>query len=202
MKIQKFNSEDEWLEGRSGRITGTRAKDLVVKRGTGYKKGFWEIVAERVAIPANGENVMDRGHRLEEDAIHRFEKETGKTINTELVIWSRSEEESIAISPDGFVEAPKIEEACEVKCLNSASHCEAFITKEIPNEYQPQKIQYFVVNDDLKILYWIFYDPRMPKDFFYFIIKREDIQKEINEYLELEKISLVEIERCEKLLTF
>lgn len=52
------------MEARLGRITGTRLKDLVVRRGSGYKIGFYEIIAERIAIPASGENVMDRGNGL------------------------------------------------------------------------------------------------------------------------------------------
>jgi hypothetical protein len=39
------NGEKEWMQARLGRVTGTRASDLVVKRGTGKKKGFWEIIA-------------------------------------------------------------------------------------------------------------------------------------------------------------
>ena len=202
IKVQKFNSEDEWLEGRMGRIMGTRLKDLVVKRGTKPKKGFYEVIAERVAIPSNGENVMDRGHRLETEAIERFEKETNKTINTDLVIWSRKDNEDIAISPDGFIDGKKITEACEVKCLNSASHIEAYLTKEIPSEYEYQKLQYFIVNDDLQVLYFIFYDPRMPKDFFYFTITRESVKEQIEEYLKLERETLEEIKRIETELTF
>jgi predicted phage-related endonuclease len=202
MIILKFNNEESWLEGRLGKVTGTRAKDLISKRSPKPKKGFWEIIAERVAIPANGENVMDRGHRLEEDAILRFQEETGKKVNTDLVIWSRDDNADIAISPDGYIDGKKITEACEVKCLNSASHIEAFINKEIPADYQSQKIQYFVVNDDLKVLYFVFFDPRMPVDFFYLTIKREDIQDEITEYLEIEKNALAEINRIEGLLTF
>lgn len=201
MKIQKFNNEDEWLDGRMGKVTGTRLKDLVSKRG-GKKKGFYEIIAEKIAIPANGENVMDRGHRLETDAIARFEQETGKTINTDLVIWSREDNEDIAISPDGYIDGEKIIEACEVKCLNSASHIEAYLTKEVPDEYEYQTIQYFIVNNDLQILYFIFYDPRMPKDFFYFTIERRKILDQINMYLELEIQTLKEISEIEKLLTF
>lgn len=202
MIIKKYNSEDEWLDGRMGKVTGTRLKDLVVKRGTKPKKGFYEIIAEKIAIPANGENVMDRGHRLETDAIAIFKEKTGKKVNTDLVIWSREDNTDIAISPDGYVEGKKITEACEVKCLNSASHIEAYLTKEIPSEYEYQKIQYFVVNNDLEILYFIFYDPRMPKDFFYFTVTRESIQNEINECLEVEIKTLREISEIEKLLTF
>jgi predicted phage-related endonuclease len=142
---------------------------------------------------------MDRGHRLEEDALARFAKETNKKVNNELVIWQRVDNENIAISPDGTIGNT---EAAECKCLSSARHLEALLTKKIPAEYEEQTIQYFIVNDSLKKLYFIFYDPRMPKDFFYFTIHRKDIQDKISEYFELEKRVLKEIDEIEKQLTF
>ena len=87
MITQTFNSEQEWLDARRGRITGTRLKDLILKRSTKPKQGFYEIIAERIAIPASEENVMDRGHRLESEALEMFEKETGKKVDGSLIVW-------------------------------------------------------------------------------------------------------------------
>lgn len=205
MKIKLFNSREEWLDARLGKITGTRVKDLINKRATKPKKGFWEILAERVAVPHDGENVMDRGVRLEEEAITRFIQETGKKVNTDLVIWESDDDPNIAISPDGYMEPKKgnlITEAVECKCLNSASHCEAYITKQIPDEYEYQVIQYFVVNPDLKILYFCFYDPRCPKDFFFLTVERKDKQVEIQECIVAEVNALAMLEEYEKLISF
>lgn len=198
-KIIKFSTTEEWLEARRGKITGTRLKDLILKRSTKPKIGFYELIAERVAIPANEENVMDRGHRLEEFALDRFALETGKKVNKELVMICRDDDENIAYSPDGFI--GKTEDV-EVKCLSSARHIEAFLTQEIPGEYVEQIIQGFIVNDKLKTRYLVFYDPRMPKDFFYLTIKREDMQEQIDEYLELERQVLRQVAEIEKQLTF
>lgn len=204
MIIQAYNSEEEWLEGRAGKITGTRLKDLVLKRSTKPKIGYYEILAERVAIPATNENVMDRGHRLEIDAIERFSKETGKKVNTDLVIWTREDNGNIAISPDGYIEDKKgkVKEAIEVKCLASARHIEAWLTQTIPDEYYYQMLQYFIVNDDLETLYFSFYDPRMPKDFFYITFKRSDLEEEIKENLNTEQLALIQLEEDEIRLTF
>ena len=199
MIVQKFSDRDEWLETRRGRITGTRLKDLVVKRGTKPKKGYYELIAERVAIPASNENSMDRGTRLEDEALQRFTRETGKEVNGELIIWSREDCPDIAISPDGMIGTT---EAVECKCLSSASHLEAWITKEIPDEYEYQVLQYFIVNDELKTLYFTFYDPRMPNDFFYLEVKREDVQEKVDECLALEREVLEKIALIEKELTF
>ena len=180
MKTLKFSNKEEWMQARVGKITGTRLKDLIVKRGTGMKKGFYELIAERVATPADDENVMDRGIRLEEESLKRFEKETGKKVDGSLVMWVSEENESLAFSPDGTIGKT---EAIESKSLNSASHIEAFLTNEVPSEYDFQVLQAFIVNPKLETLYFAFYDPRVPaKDFFYFIIKREEKELEIEQY--------------------
>ena len=197
MKTKTFTDEQDWLDARRGRITGTRLKDLIVKRGTGKKKGFYEIIAERIAIPATEESAMDRGKRIEDEAIERFIKETGKEVNNDLILWHRDDDENIAVSPDGQIGET---EAVEVKCLSSASHIEAWLTKEIPSEYEYQVLQYFIVNDKLETLYFVFYDPRMPKDFFFYEVKRDQVK--VDEYLELERRVLEEIADIEKTLTF
>ncbi len=199
MKTEKFDDKEEWLDARRGRITGTRAGSLVSKRDKKPLKGFYEIIAERVAIPYNGENVMSRGIRLEEEAIGRFTKETGKKVNTDLVIWSRDDNQNIAISPDGFIGKT---EAVEVKCLNSASHLEAWLKQEVPAEYEFQVLQYFIVNDKIKTLYFIFYDPRMPRDLFWLTIQRESVQVLVDEYLEIERSALAQMEEIENKLLF
>jgi len=199
MKILKFNDENSWLEARRGKITGTRLKGLINKRGGKPKIGYYELIAERVAIPHNGESYMDRGHRLEDDAIARFEKETGKKVNSDLVIWQRDDNEYIAISPDGYIGK---KEALECKCLSSPRHIEALLTNKVPSEYEEQTLQYFIVNDALTTLYLVFYDPSMPKGFFYLTIKRKDVKDKVEEYLELERKLLSEIDEIEKQLTF
>jgi len=199
MKIRTFSDEQEWLEARKGKITGTRLKDLISKRGGNKKIGFYEIIAERIAIPASEENMMDRGKRLEDEAMERFEKVTGKKVNKDLVIWEREDNSDIAISPDGYIGKT---EAIEAKCLSSARHLEAWLTKKIPDEFEYQVLQYFIVNDSLKTLYFLFYDPRMPKDFFWIEAKRNTIKEQIDECLALEKDVLKEIDTIEKDLTF
>lgn len=197
--IKTFNDRDEWLAGRRGKISGSRLKDIVVKRGTGKKIGFYELIAERIGVPADDENAMDRGSRLESEAIERFAKESGKDVDTSLVIWARKDNESIAISPDGFM---GVTEAVEAKCLSSARHIEAFLTNKIPDEYEMQKLQYFIVNESLQTLYFIFYDPRiLVKDYFVLEVKREDVQTEIDELLEYEKSTLAEVDDIVATLT-
>src|ERR1035441_3847852 len=120
MKTLKFepNERDEWLYTRRGKITGSRLADIYSKRDAHKKKiGFYELIAEKLGLPPdNDENAMERGSRLEKEAIARFEQENpGVKVDTSLLIWTRDENENIAISPDGVISET---EAVEAKCLS------------------------------------------------------------------------------------
>lgn len=199
MKQRKFENKEDWFDARKGKITGSRLKDIIVKRGTGEKIGYYEIIAERIAQNPDGENPMDRGTRLEEEAIELFAEKTGKKVNTDLVIWERDDNASIAISPDGFINDT---EAVEVKCLSSARHIEAYLTQKVPDEYEYQVLQYFIVNENLEKLYFVFYDNRMPEKLQMFYLEIERNQEEVETYLELQKQKLEQIEEIITKLTF
>jgi len=210
MKITKFDDKQSWLEARLTRITGSRLKDIIVKRGTAKKMGYYELIAEQLTIPEDGnELAMDRGTRLEEEAIAEFTKATGKLVNTDLVVWERDDNSRIAISPDGaIIEADEetikeaivvmamgSREAVEAKCLASSKHLQAFLTQKIPNEYVDQSIQYFVVNNNLENLYFAFYDPRLVvKQFFYLKITRADVAVKVEQYLLEQSSTLSEVD--------
>ena len=192
MKTYTFADRDSWLQARQGKITGSKLGGIVVKRGTGKKIGFWELCAERLGIPADDESAMARGQRLESDGVDAFMLATGKQVDTSLVLWARDDNESIALSPDGFIGD---EEAVEVKCLSSARHIEALVTGEVPSDYEFQVLQYFIVNEKLKTLWLVFYDPRiLAKPLFIIEVKREDVQEDVQKYLEYQRQTLVEID--------
>jgi len=201
MKVFSYETKEAWLEGRKGKITGSRLKDIVVKRGTGEKIGYYEMIAERIAQPADDENPMDRGTRLEDEAIQMFKDKTGLEVDTSLVIWQRDDNANIAISPDGFIDE---ENAVEVKCLSSAKHIEAYLTKQIPSDYEYQVLQYFIVNDNLQKLYFVMYDPRMPEhlQLHYFEVERETLQDDIETYKQYQIEKLAKIDEIINQLTF
>lgn len=201
MQVNSFETKEDWLIARRGKITGSSLKDIIVKRGTGKKIGFYKLIAERLAIPdGTEESAMDRGTRLELEALSRFEKETGKKVDNSLVIWSRDDNQSIAISPDGVISEM---EAVEVKCLASERHIQALLENKVPEDYWEQVLQYFAVNDKLQTLYFAMYDPRLyKKDFFYFTITREQVQEEVDFILDYQKQVLAEVEQITNELTF
>lgn len=191
MKTLTFEDRDSWLAARRGKITGSRLGDLIVKRGDGKKIGFYELIAERLGIPADDENAMDRGTRLEPEALEMYTKETGRVIDTSRVIWMRDDNEDIAISPDGF-EGTKL--AVEAKCLASSRHIEALLTGRIPKDYQYQRLQYFAVNDDLDQLDFAFYDPRLiAKPFFIISTYRHELNDDVLKVLAEERDIMTEV---------
>lgn len=199
MKILQFSNNEDWMLAREGRITGTKVKGLISKRDGSPLKGFWDLIKDKLAVKGD-ENRIDRGIRLEEEAINRFESETGKKAIYDKVIICRDDDQDIAYSPDALVEGENA--SIEVKCLDSSVHVQAMFTNKLPKEYEEQSIQPFVVNDELETLYFVFYDPNFVKDFFFFTIKREEIASKIEEQLKLCRDTLQKIREIEQQLTF
>lgn len=164
------------------------------------KLGFYELIAQRLSVKEDdfdgfvpNETPMDRGTRLQKKALERFTEITEKKVNDKLVLWTRDDNESIAISPDGVISET---EAVETKCLASSRHLQTYFTNSIPDEYEFQKLQYFIVNDKLQTLYFCFYDPRIPvKDFFFIKVERKDIESDIQNYLAYQLRELAEVDK-------
>lgn len=205
MKIVKDIKQrsEEWEKLRIGKITGTRVKDLIPKRGKVKKMAFYEIIAEKMCIDEEYENPMDRGSRLESKVIELFEEETGKTVE-EVAMCISDFNEDIALSPDGLIKNNgEYTEAIEIKCLKSSEHIKSYLTKEIPSTYKDQALQYFVVNEKLETLYFCMYDPRLPyTEFFYIEMKRWDYEEDIKTYKEYQENTLKEINEIIEKLTF
>lgn len=204
MKILDIEqNSNEWLEARKGKITGSKLKDIIISRGTKQKIGFYQLIADRLSIDEEKEDPMERGHRLEDEAIEIFSQQTDKEVS-KGGMWLSDEDENIACSPDGVIKKGKnIVEAVEVKCLSASRHLEAWFTKEIPSEYEYQVLQYFIVNEKLEKLFFCFYDPRVTaKPFFYLEVNREDIEDDIKFYLDYQKQILLKINQMIEELTF
>ena len=183
MKTIEYENNREWLNARLGKITGTKLKGIISKRKTTTKKvGFYELIAERLMVDDGiSLDPMERGTYLENYALDIFAEQEGKKVDKRKLMWVHDKHPNIACSPDGVIGKTEV---IEVKCLGSARHIEAYLTGKIPSEYMEQATQPFVVNEKLKTLYFVFFDPRMiAKDFFFHTLKREDIAEDIEAYL-------------------
>lgn len=184
---------DEWLHLKKGKVSGTVLKGLM---GTPKARleAFYEVLAERltVGVESDYENAMDRGNRLEDEAIASFEFETGKSVE-KIGFCESDEDPNIANSPDGLIGD---EEAIEVKCMGGKNHVKLWLTNEVPEEYKWQVVQYFIVNEKLKTVYFVGYNPDIPIHPLHIIeVKREDMEEYIKGAVVAQKHFLVEIEQ-------
>lgn len=193
---------DEWLELRKGKIAGTTLGEIYSKRG-GRKIGFYQVVAERLSLDPDEENRMDRGIRLEEEAREMFESKTNKKV-TEVGLCVSDLNPAIINSPDGLIKnRGKFTEAIEIKCLSPARHLQAVIENKVPIEFESQMMQYFVVNDDLKTLYFVFYDPRVLTVPYHVIeVHRKDVEEKIEFFKTFQLERLEEIDKIVEELSF
>lgn len=185
---------DEWFQIRKGKITGTTLKSIM---GTprARQEAIYEIIAERLTVGIENEtsyeNPMERGKRLEPEAIAMFEFVTGKKVS-KTGFCEDDENSSIANSPDGLIEEE--DGALEIKCFGGKNYVKMWLTNEIPDEYQAQKIQYFVLNENLKTLYFAGYNPDIPVHPMHIIeVHRADVLDEIEKAREAQVAFLVEV---------
>lgn len=204
MKIlPEQQNTDAWLSCRLGKITGSKLKDIVVKRGIERKIGFYQLLADRLAVDEEVENAMERGHELEQEALNLFSKAIGEKIE-QVGLCISDENENIALSPDGLIKVGKsYKKAVEVKCLGSAKHLQAYFEQKIPSEFFEQSIQYFIVNEKLETLYFVFYDPRITvKPLHWIEIKRESVEDDIQFLKDYQTQTLKEVEELLTRLSF
>lgn len=195
---------EEWLEYRKGKISGTLLSDLYSKRGN-RKIGFYELLAERLSLDPDNENRMERGLRLEEEAIALFEKEHKKIVER-VGICVHEDHPDIINSPDGLIlhKTKKVyTEAVEVKCLSPARHLQCVIENVVPPEFEAQMLQYFIVNPDLEILYFVFYDPRVLSKIMHVIpVHRKDLGDKPDTFLQFQLDQLKEINKLVERIAF
>lgn len=198
--------KSETLEELANALTPMELAELKLKMEP--KKRYYEMIAERVARPLTPNdyvdklegrpfNMMERGHILEPEAREAVEKKLKKKFVGGEAVWQRDDNPNIYISPDGWVESKgKVTEALEIKCLESAKIIEAFLTGNYPKEYFPQVCKYFIVNEDLKTLYFALYTDLIPElELQIWTIKREDVEASLEEMRAYEDAVMQMIDR-------
>lgn len=174
---------------------------------------IYKLIAQRIAKPINPNDYADRldgatysamlrGQILEEEARDLISEKLGKNIIPGRV-WQSEENEYMICSPDGEFEDET--EAVEIKCLDSWKVVKAYYEKHPPSEYKPQILQYFVVNDKLKKLYFciysdVFSNPDLGLQIFE--LNREDYTEEIEIVKRVENATLELVEKEVQKLMF
>lgn len=174
---------------------------------------IYKLIAQRIAKPINPNDYADRldgatysamlrGQILEDEARELISEKLGKNIIPGRV-WQSEENEYMICSPDGEFEDET--EAVEIKCLDSWKVVKAYYEKHPPSEYKPQILQYFVVNDKLKKLYFciysdVFSNPELGLQIFE--LNREDYKEEIEIVKRVENATLELVEKEVQKLMF
>lgn len=174
---------------------------------------IYKLIAQRIAKPINPNDYADRlngaaysamlrGQILEEEARDLISEKLGKKIIPGRV-WQSEENEYMICSPDGEFEDET--EAVEIKCLDSWKVVKAYYEKHPPSEYKPQILQYFVVNEKLKKLYFciysdVFSNPELGLQIFE--LNREDYKEEIEIVKRVENATLELVEKEVQKLMF
>jgi putative phage-type endonuclease len=195
--MKRYNDIEQgteaWHQIRKGKITGTTLKAIM---GTpkARQDALFELMAERltVGVEMDYENPMDRGIRLESEAIAAFEFETGKKVER-TGFCSHDENDLIAYSPDGLISD---EEDVEIKCMGGKNHVKMWLTNEIPDEYYWQVVQAFVVNPTLKKRNFVGYNPDIPSHPLHIIeVTREQVQEDVDKAKQKQEEFLKEVEK-------
>lgn len=195
-KIDIEQQTAEWFHLRKGKITGTTLKAIM---GTpkARQDAFYEIIAERLTVGVEGdmeyENPMDRGNRLEPDAIAMFELETGKKVER-IGLCVDDNNSNIANSPDGLI-IDHPEEAVESKSPGGKNYVKMWLTNTVPEEYDWQCVQYFVVNKGLQTLWFLGFNPDITIHPLHIIkVTREQLADKIAKAESAEQVFLQEVE--------
>lgn len=222
MKLSQQNDREAWLQFRRGKISGTKAKEVKpLSRGTDRTpQGFWKLLAEKVSVEPDGEPVMDRGLRLENEGLARTAIRYGLVLDLDPGMWVSGDDEDIAISPDAAeADTDKPTYAAENKALSSDNHLKCIIhdmqakkraaldeddpeyqeywaINQVPSDHREQVVQYFVVNEHLQKLYFTMYDDRIALDGYdhhVIVVERKDIEQEIKNQKSLQIETLKEV---------
>jgi hypothetical protein len=215
IKLSQTEDREAWLEQRRGLITGAKAK--VVKplsRGADRTPaGFWELLAENLAIAKDGESERDRGLRLQEDGLKATAKDFRLKLDLDPGFWVSDVDPNIALSPDASEVGDKPTYAGENKSLDSKNHLKMIVNdrraKKLPDynpfnslrvdsqlDFQDQALQYFVVNENLQTLYFGLYDDRMALEHlvhYVIVIERKHVQDLLQPRLEEQRDILKEV---------
>lgn len=176
---------EEWIEARLGKVTASRAKDVMAYGAKGqelqvranYRK---ELVGERLTrTPANPDQFvsyeMKWGMAYEGVARTKYELITG--LKVEEAGFFEHDSLMAGASPDGLVGSDGL---LEIKCMKTANHLySCFIDHQYPQEFKAQMMQQLWITGR-EWVDFVAYDARLPKGLDIFIQRVERDQDYIN----------------------
>ena len=186
---------DEWFAARLGKVTASRAADVMTKKGSAARANLLaQLVLERLTN-TKGESfssaAMQWGVDQEPFARAAYEAHSGVWVDTVGFVQHPTIERAGA-SPDGLVGHDGL---VEIKCPNTATMIDTLLTGKVPSNYATQMQMQMACTGRAWCDYAVF-DSRMPVKAQLFVkrVQRDqkfidDLNKEIIEFLAEVEIS-------------
>ena len=186
---------DEWFAARLGKVTASRAADVMTKKGSAARANLSaQLVLERLTN-TKGESfssaAMQWGVDQEPFARAAYEAHSGVWVDTVGFVQHPTIERAGA-SPDGLVGHDGL---VEIKCPNTATMIDTLLTGKVPSNYTTQMQMQMACTGRAWCDYAVF-DSRMPVKAQLFVkrVQRDqkfidDLNKEIIEFLAEVEIS-------------
>ena len=156
---------DDWFTARLGKVTASRVADVIAKTKTGYSASrenyMAQLVCERLTnTPTESYSNTAMQWGTDQEPFARAAYETAKGVMVEEVGFIvHPEIDMSGASPDGFV---GVNGLVEIKCPNTATMIETWLTQKVPQKYFTQ-IQFQLACTDRVFCDYVVFDPRMPK---------------------------------------
>lgn len=190
----------EWLQARSGRLTGSCAADMLaeIKKGEAAARRNLRVrlVVERLTGQPQEDGFvsfdMQRGKDLEPEAFRAYEMESGEVALRYGFLAHR--DLSVGFSPDGIV--GDFEGLLELKCPKSATHLSYLRGGGLPAEYRPQILHGMWVTGAQWCDFCSF-DPRFTPELQLFRVRIErtpELEIELAGYARLAEAFLAEVD--------
>ena len=195
----------EWLAIRCGKVTASRMADLMAKTKSGPSASRANYMAELIVERLTGKPAdmyinaaMQWGTEQEPHARLAYEAKLGVLVN-QVAFVPHPKIELSGCSPDGLIDDDGM---VEIKCPNTSTHIETFITRTVPQKYQTQ-MQWQMACTGRKWVDFISYDPRLPDNIQLFIkrVERDDaaianMEKEVIDFLKELDAKIVDLQEA------
>ncbi|MCR4375644.1 MAG: YqaJ viral recombinase family protein [Acidobacteria bacterium] len=197
MKIHDVEQRSEaWFQLRSGKLTGSAAKDMLAKVKAGEAAARrnlkYKLIAERLTGQAQRSTyvnaAMEWGTAHEAEAIAAYEAATGAMV--QAIGFVEHDEQPIGTSPDGFVGDDGI---VSIKCPETANHIGYLRSGVEPSEHAAQNTHELWLTGRAWVDF-VSYDPRLPEDLRLFVLRVTRTPEQLSNYASQVKAFLGEID--------
>lgn len=204
MKVTRLDMDqrtDEWLQARLGRLTASRASDMLATRKDGKPSASRTNLRVQLMLERINQRSYERefqspsmldGIAREAEALTLYELQTGHVVRP--CGFLRADELMVGASLDGFVDDDGIVEA---KCPLPATHLEYLKTGRVPADYVAQ-IWHQLWLSDRRWADWLSYNPDFPEPLRTKIVRVPRDEAAIAAYAQKALAFLAEVDAAER----